>query len=67
MSCALTLARKFKLNSLSKIFAKFGKDLGAQIDNEKKIALVDISYQSAVNISKIVEINQEPLKGIETV
>lgn len=67
MSCALTLARKFKLDTLSKVFAKFGKDLGVQIDNDRRIALVDITYKRAINISKIVEINQEPLKGIESV
>jgi hypothetical protein len=34
-SCALTLARKFKMKTLSAVFTKFGRDLGVDIKQKK--------------------------------
>jgi len=66
-SCALTLARKFKLKTLAKVFGKFRKDLGYDIDKDKRISFIDISYVKATNIAKAESINKDPLKSIEKV
>ena len=64
-SCALTLARKFKYKSMRQVFKKFHKDLGVDISKDKRISFVDIAYKSAINISKAINITQEPLKNLE--
>jgi len=66
-SCALTLARKFKLKTLAKTFRKFNKDLGYNTDKEERITFLDIAYTKATNIAKAVKVNHEPLKNIERV
>lgn len=66
-SCALTLARKFKLKTTAKAFEKFKKDLGYDISEEKRISFIDISYTKAKNIAKAVQGEQEPLKSLEKV
>lgn len=66
-SCALTLARKFKLKTTAKAFEKFKKDLGYYVDENKRISFMDISYTRAKSIAKAVQIDQEPLKNIEKV
>lgn len=66
-SCGLTLARKFKLPTLASVFRKFGKDLGTDISEEKRVSIIDISYRGAVNISKAVSSVKDPLKNLETV
>jgi hypothetical protein len=66
-SCALTLARKFKLKTLAKTFEKFGKDLGYNVDKERRISFINISYTRATNIAKVVGIRLDPLKSIEKV
>ncbi len=66
-SCALTLARKFKLKTLAKAFQMFGKDLGYDVETGKRISFVDISYTAAKNIAKVVTISTDPLKNIEVV
>lgn len=42
-SCALTLARKFKLRTLSKAFEKFGKDLGYTTEKGIRVTFTDIA------------------------
>lgn len=37
-SCGLTLARKFKLKTLKKVFDKFGKDLGSSVNEDTRIS-----------------------------
>lgn len=66
-SCALTLAIKFKLKTASKAFEKFNKDLGYDVDKNKRISFISISYAKAVNIAKAVTSNQDPIKNIESV
>jgi hypothetical protein len=66
-SCALTLARKFKLKTMAKVFRKFNRDLGYDIDENKRVSFLDISYTRAINIAKAVKIVQDPLKDIEKV
>ena len=39
-SCALTLAQKFKFKSLSKLFKKFGRDLGCFNGKRKKFNIL---------------------------
>ena len=38
-SCCLTLARKFKLKTMSKVFKRFGKDLGCVVSSKKGVEL----------------------------
>jgi group II intron reverse transcriptase/maturase len=66
-SCALTLARKFKLKTAAKAFEKFNKDLGFDIDKDKRISFIGISYAKAVNIAKATTMDQDPIKSIDTV
>jgi group II intron reverse transcriptase/maturase len=61
-SCALTLARKFKLTTLAKVFEKFNRDLGYNADKDKRISFINISYSKATNVAKAVNTNQDPLK-----
>lgn len=42
-SCALTLARKFKLKTVAKAFEKFNKDLGCNIGKDTRISFISIS------------------------
>ena len=63
-SCALTLAKKFKLKTLAKTFRKFGKDLGYNVDRERRVSFIDISYTRATNIAKVGGIRLDPLKSI---
>lgn len=66
-SCALTLARKFKLKTTAKVFEKFNKDLGYNAGEDKRISFISISYAKAVNIAKAVKPNLDPIKSIESV
>lgn len=66
-SCALTLARKFKLKTLAKVFEKFGKDLGYKVNADTRISFIEIRYTRASNIAKVVNIRQNPLKSIDKV
>lgn len=65
-SCALTLALKFKLKTMAKVFEKFNKDLGYNV-GDNRISFIDISYAKATNIAKATKTNQDPMKNIETV
>jgi group II intron reverse transcriptase/maturase len=65
-SCALTLARKFKLKSLAKTFQKFGSNLSFKTGN-KTVDFEDVSYKKAVNIASIRPIVKDPLQALETV
>lgn len=63
-SCALTLARKFKLRTLAKTFEKFGKDLGYTTEKGVRVTFIDIAYtKAAANIGKAVNI-QDPLRKV---
>lgn len=66
-SCALTLARKFKLKTAAKAFEKFNKDLGYNVDKDKRISFIDIRYAKGLNIANAASINQHPLNKIEKV
>lgn len=66
-SCALTLAKKFKLKTLAKVFNKFGKDLGYEINPKNRITFIDIKYTKAINIAKSTKVNVDPLQNIEKV
>jgi len=66
-SCALTLARKFKLGTLAKTFEKFGKDLGYITEKGVRVTFIDIAYTRAANIGKAVSIPLDPLRNIEKV
>lgn len=66
-SCALTLAKKFKLKTLAKTFNKFGKDLGYDVNKSNRISFNSIKYTRAINIAKIYQVNQDPLQNIEKV
>lgn len=64
-SCALTLARKYKLRTIAKAFGKFGKDLGYTTEKEIRTSFISIAYTKAANIGKAVKVLQDPLKDIE--
>jgi hypothetical protein len=66
-SCALTLARKYKLRTMRKVFKKFGKDLGVNIGKDRRISFIDISYNPAINIARSVGATQEPLKNLNKI
>lgn len=66
-SCALTLARKFKLRTASKIFRKLGNDLGFQVNDKSRISFIDTAYTKAINIAKAGGTHIDPLKNIEMV
>ena len=69
-SCALTLARKFKMRTMRLAYRKFGKDLGCDIklkDGEKKrISILKPANFKKINISKGVETDKDPFKTIES-
>jgi hypothetical protein len=52
---------------LAKVFEKFNRDLGYNVDKDKRISFINISYSKATNVAKTVNTNQDPLKNIETV
>lgn len=64
-SCALTLARKFKLRTVAKAFEKFGMDLGHTTEKKIRTSFISIAYTKATNIGKAVKVSQDPLKDIE--
>lgn len=70
-SCALTLARKYKLRTLKKVFAKFGKDLGYNVlqnnGKSKRISLFRLDNLKKINIISRSSINMEPLKALDKV
>ena len=66
-SCGLTLAKKLKLRTLAAVFRKFGRDLGVNVNEDKRISFIDIKYRTAINIAKTVNITQDPLKNLEKV
>ena len=55
------------MRSLAKVFKKFNKDLGYDIDENKRLSFLDIKYTKAINIAKAVKVVQHPLKDIEKV
>lgn len=68
-SCALTLARKFKMRTMRLVYRKFGKDLGCDIKlkdgEEKRISIFKPANFKKINISKGVETDKDPFKTIE--
>jgi len=66
-SCAMTLAKKFRLKTIAKVFRKFGKDLGYDVNKETRLSFADIAYTKATNIAKPGNTTQDPLKNIEKV
>lgn len=61
-SCALTLARKFKLRTVAKAFEKFGKDLEHTSEKEIRTLFINIAYTKAANIGKAVKVPLRPPK-----
>jgi hypothetical protein len=61
------LARKFKLKTLASVFSKFGKDLGYNVDKDKRISFISTKYTRATHIAKAVNTSQDPLKSIDKV
>jgi group II intron reverse transcriptase/maturase len=53
-SCALTLARKFKIRTMRLVYRKFGKDLGCDIKlkdgEEKRISILKLANFKKINI-----------------
>ena len=70
-SCALTLARKFKLRTMSLAYRKFGKDLGCNIElkdgQEKRVSIFLPDNFKKINITKGVNIDKDPFKTIESI
>jgi group II intron reverse transcriptase/maturase len=70
-SCALTLARKFKLRTMSKTFAKFGFNLAYVVnrgkEDEKKVAIIDPKDLAPGNLGKAGTTASDPLIAIEKV
>ena len=70
-SCALTLARKFKMRTMRLAYRKFGKDLGCDIKlkdgEEKRISIFKPANFKKINISKGVETDKDPFKTIESI
>jgi hypothetical protein len=52
---------------LAKVFGKFGKDLGYDVNKDNRISFIDITYTKAINIAKAVIVNQDPLQNIEKI
>lgn len=61
------MAIKFKLKTAAKAFVKFNKDLGYDIDKDKRISFISISYAKAVNIAKATITDQDPIKSMDSV
>jgi hypothetical protein len=66
-SCALTLARKFKLKTLKKAFETFGKDLSFKTTKNDTLSLSKVAYTRASRIAEAVSPTRDPLKNIEAV
>ena len=66
-SCALTLARKFKLKTLGKAFERFGKNLSYKINENDTTSLTNVAYTKAAKIARATGPDRDPLKSIETV
>ena len=71
-SCALTLARKFKIKTLAKIFQKLGKDLGCDIElksgENKRVSIfkpVDFTKKSIIATGAIG--SKDPFAEIDKV
>lgn len=52
---------------MAKVFGKFGKDLGYDVNKDNRISFIDTRYTKATNIAKAVVVNQDPLQSIEKV
>src|SRR6186713_51061 len=63
----MTLAKKFRLKTIAKVFRRFGKDLGYDVNKETRLSFADIAYTKATNIAKPGNTTQDPLKNIEKV
>lgn len=61
------MTRKFKLKTLAKTFEEFGRDLGYNVNEGKRISFIDISYTRTMNIAKVIDMKSDPLKSIEKV
>jgi len=57
-SCALTLARKFKLNTLAKTFKKFGRDLTFQNETGKKYKIFRFANFRMLQINERFKVNE---------
>ena len=71
-SCALTLARKFKMKTLAKVFHKFGKDLGCDIElksgESKRVSIfkpIDFTKKSIIATGTIG--SKDPFAEIDKV
>ena len=52
---------------MAKVFGKFGKDLGYDVNKDNRISFISTAYSKAINIAKAVTVNQDPLQNIEKV
>lgn len=70
-SCALTLARKFKMRTMRLAYRKFGEHLGCDIKlkdgEEKRISIFKPANFKKINISKGVETDKDPFKTTESI
>lgn len=70
-SCALTLARKYKLKTLRKVYQRFGKDLGVTIkvdeEEEKRVSIFSPKNLSKRNIKEGTNPTTDPLQDLEKV
>lgn len=67
-SCALTLSRKLKINTLRKTIQKFGKDLACEITSrngeKQKVALLTPDALKRVKITAGGNVKREPLASL---
>ena len=61
------MARKFKLKTVALAFTKYGKDLGYQINKDKRVSFISIVYAKATAMTQTMEITKDPLKSLEKV
>lgn len=55
------------MKTLAKVFGKFGKDLGYDVNKDNRISFINITYTRAINIAKAVTIKQDPFQNTEKV
>jgi hypothetical protein len=69
-SCCLTLARKFKLKSMKKVYQKFGKDLGCNImDSKGNSRRVSLYTPSDYKRKPIIDLGgrKDPFKSLDQI
>lgn len=68
-SCCLTLARKYKWKSMKKVFDKFGRDLGCEVEYSKgevrRVALVVPGNFKRQPITRLSPRTKDPMKTLE--